>query len=64
MADMLIALDPLNPQTAARTCAAFETWRRYDGTRQALIAAELDRILATPGLSRDTAEMLGRIRAA
>ncbi|PKQ11580.1 MAG: aminopeptidase N [Alphaproteobacteria bacterium HGW-Alphaproteobacteria-1] len=64
MADMLIALDPLNPQTAARMCAAFETWRRYDAARQTLVAAELDRILATPGLSRDTAEMLGRIRAA
>jgi len=62
MADMLVALDPLNPQTAARMCAAFETWRRYDSARQGLIAAEMDRILATPGLSRDTTEMLGRIR--
>jgi aminopeptidase N len=62
MADMLIALDPLNPQTAARMCAAFETWRRYDGTRQGMIRDEIGRILGTPGLSRDTAEMLGRIR--
>jgi aminopeptidase N len=64
MAEMLIALDPLNPQTTARMCAAFETWRRYDATRQARIAAALDRILATPGLSRDTTEMASRIRAA
>jgi aminopeptidase N len=62
MADMLIALDPLNPQTAARMCAAFETWRRYDGARQAMIGAQIDRILAAPGASRDTTEMLERIR--
>ena len=64
LADWLIRLDPLNPQTAARMCAAFETWRRYDANRQALIGAELDRILATPGLSPDMAEMASRIRAA
>jgi aminopeptidase N len=64
MADMLIALDPLNPQTTARMCAAFETWRRHDATRQALIGAELDRVLGRPGLSRDTTEMLSRIRDA
>ncbi len=64
LADMLIRLDPLNPQTTARMCSAFETWRRYDDARQGLIAAELDRILATPGLSRDTTEMVSRIRGA
>ncbi|MFB9149233.1 aminopeptidase N [Roseovarius ramblicola] len=62
MADMLIALDPLNPQTAARMCAAFETWRRYDPARQEMIRTQIDRILAAPGASRDTIEMLGRIR--
>jgi aminopeptidase N len=61
LADWLISLDPLNPQTTARMCTAFETWRRYDRGRQALIRAELDRIRATPGLSRDTGEMVGRI---
>lgn len=64
LADWLIRLDPLNPQTAARMCTAFETWRRYDEGRQQMIAAQLDRILATPGLSRDMTEMAGRIRAA
>ena len=62
LADWLIRLDPVNPQTTARMCSAFQTWRRYDDARQALIASELDRILATPDLSRDTTEMLTRIR--
>ncbi len=62
LADWLIKLDPVNPQTTARMCSAFQTWRRYDAARQDLIKTQLDRILATPGLSRDTTEMLTRIR--
>ena len=64
LTDWLIQLDPLNPQTTARMCSAFETWKRYDADRQALIAAQLDRILSMEGLSRDTREMVSRIRAA
>ncbi|MFS4582660.1 aminopeptidase N [Phaeobacter sp. C3_T13_0] len=61
LAQNLIALDALNPQTTARMCAAFQTWPRYDSVRQALIRAELERILASDGLSRDTNEMVSRI---
>ena len=64
LADWLIKLDPINPQITARMSGAFETWKRYDGDRQSLIADQLDRILATPGLSRDTTEMISRIRGA
>ncbi len=61
LADWLIRLDPVNPQTTARMCTAFETWSRYDNARQAHARAALERILATPGLSRDTTEMVTRI---
>ncbi|SFA76098.1 aminopeptidase N [Poseidonocella pacifica] len=61
LADWLIKLDPLNPQTTARMTTPFETWRRYDADRQALIKAELERIRATPNLSRDVTEMVSRI---
>ncbi|MDU8911125.1 aminopeptidase N [Aestuariicoccus sp. MJ-SS9] len=61
LADWLITLDDLNPQTTARMCSAFQTWKRYDAARQALIRAELERIMAKPKLSRDTGEMVGRI---
>jgi aminopeptidase N len=60
-ADWLIRLDPLNPQTTARMTAAFETWRRYDSTRQTHVKTALNRILSTPNLSRDTTEMVTRI---
>ena len=63
VADWLIKLDPLNPQTAARMSTAFETWPRYDRDRQDMMRAELRRIQAAPGLSRDLAEMAARMIA-
>ena len=61
VANWLIRLDPVNPQTAARLSTAFETWRRLDPARQALARAALERILGQEGLSRDLAEMTGRL---
>jgi aminopeptidase N len=63
VADWLIRLDPVNPQTTARMSTAFETWARYDAGRQALMRAALTRIRDTAGLSRDTGEMVRRMLA-
>jgi aminopeptidase N len=64
LADWLIKLDSVNPQTAARMSTAFEAWPRYDAGRRAHACAALDRILAAKGLSRNLSEMAQRIRAA
>ncbi|WP_128513484.1 aminopeptidase N [Tabrizicola thermarum] len=64
VADWLLKLDPLNPQTAARVSTAFETWPRYDAARRKRARAELERMLATPGLSGDLQEMVERMLAA
>jgi aminopeptidase N len=61
VADWLIKLDPINPQTTARMCGLFETWRRYDENRQALMKAQLERIANTPNLSKDSTEIVGKI---
>jgi len=61
LAEWLIKLDGKNPQTAARMCSVFQTWKRYDEGRQALMKAELERIAAKPDLSRDVSEMVGRL---
>ncbi|MWD26972.1 aminopeptidase N [Aquicoccus sp. SCR17] len=61
LADWLIRLDPVNPQTTARMSTAFQTWRRYDETRREKAEAALRRIADTPGLSRDTSEMVARL---
>ncbi|MHA7874290.1 aminopeptidase N [Roseivivax sp.] len=63
LADWLIALDAKNPQTTARICAPFQSWPRYDADRQAKMKAQLQRIADTPGLSRDTTEMVSRLLA-
>jgi aminopeptidase N len=63
LADWLIRLDGRNPQFAARLSTAFESWRRYDPARQAQARAALERIAARPGLSRNMAEMTGRMLA-
>ena len=64
LADWLIRLDDVNPQTTARMCSAFQTWRRYDAGRQEMIRAELERIRSKPKLSRDVDEMVSRILGA
>ncbi|MEL6677319.1 MAG: aminopeptidase N [Pseudomonadota bacterium] len=64
LADWLIQLDPVNPQTTARLAGAFETWRWYDAGRQEKMSGELERIASQPNLSKDTGEIIGRIRAA
>ena len=60
-ADCLIKLDPVNPQTTARMATLFETWKRYSPARQDQMRAAMERIKATPHLSRDTTEIITRI---
>ena len=60
LADRVVALDPLNPQVAARLMTALGRWRRFDGGRQALMRAALERILTIPELSRDVYEIASK----
>jgi aminopeptidase N len=63
LAEWLVRIDGFNPQMAARLSTGFETFARYDAGRQAHARAALARVAAHEGLSRDLAEMVGRIRA-
>jgi aminopeptidase N len=60
VADQVLALDGRNPQVAARLLTPFGRWRRYDAGRQELMRAQLERILATPNLSRDSFEIVSK----
>ncbi len=60
VADVILALDPINPQTAARFVPALGRWRRIEPGRAALMKGELERILAAGNLSRDTFEQVSR----
>jgi len=60
LADILLALDPINPQTAAKLLPPLGRWKRFDAGRQALMRAELERILAAPNLSKDVFEQASK----
>ncbi len=57
-ADQVIALDPLNPQVAARLARSFDRWRKFDDIHQKHANAALKRIRDTAGLSKDTTEVV------
>ena len=60
LADEVIALDPLNPTTAARLVQPLCSWRRHEPGRQTLMRRELERVLAAPNLSKNTYEMVSK----
>ncbi|WP_037492311.1 aminopeptidase N [Sphingobium indicum] len=60
VADCIIALDPRNPQTAARLVPPLGRWKRFDAERAALMREQLQRILAQPGLSKDVTEQASK----
>lgn len=61
LVDWLVRLDPVNPQTTARLAATLGNWTIFDPARRGLMRAELERLAALPGLSRDTGEIVGRL---
>ncbi len=60
LAALIIALDPINPQTAARMIAPLGRWKRFGAARQALMTEVLENILKTPGLSKDVFEQASK----
>ena len=60
LTDMILAADKLNPQTAARFVPPLGRWRRFDEKRQAPMREQLERIVATPGLSKDVFEQASK----
>ncbi|MFT5781696.1 MAG: aminopeptidase N [Pseudomonas sp.] len=58
LAQQIISLNASNPQIAARQLAPLTRWRKYAASRQALMKAELERILASGELSSDVYEVV------
>ena len=56
LADVLIRLDPINGQAAARLLDPLGPWRRHEPGRAALMQGALRRILDSPEVSRFTRE--------
>jgi aminopeptidase N len=60
LADKVIAVDRLNPQTAARLIPPLGRWRRFDTARGERMRAELQRVIDVPGLSKDVFEQVSK----
>ncbi len=60
LADQVISLNASNPQIASRQLAPLTRWRKYDSARQALMQAQLQRILSSGELSADVYEVLSK----
>jgi aminopeptidase N len=59
-ADVILQLDPLNPQVASRIARTFDRWRKFDAVRQSHARTQLERIRAQNGLSSDVSEVVGK----
>ena len=60
VADVIIALNAINPQVAARLATAFRSWKLYNVQRRTHAQKNMQRILATPALSNDVFEIISR----
>ena len=62
-ADQVIALDPINPQVAARMARGLDRWRKFDAGRQAYARAALERMRDAKGVSKGLLEIASRALA-
>ena len=60
LGEIVLTLDPANPQIAARLLTALRSWRSLETGRQALAKATLEKIAGQPNLSNDVRDIVGR----
>ena len=60
LADIVLQVDELNPQLAARLLTSFSSWRMMEKTRQTHAKNALQRIAGKPNLSRDVGDIAAR----
>ena len=58
IADLVLELDPINPQTAARFVPWLGRWRKIEPVRAAMMREELTRMAAVKTLSKDVREQV------
>ncbi len=63
-AEQVARIDALNPQVAARIARALDRWRKFTPRHQAGMRAALEQLAATPDLSVDVREIIGKALAA
>jgi aminopeptidase N len=60
LAEQVLAIDPANPQLAARILEPLSRWQYLDHERQQLMKHQLQRIMQTKNLSKDVYEVTAK----
>jgi len=60
LAEQVLRLDPLNPQTAARLVSVFNNWKSFAAANKTKMNDQLQRIVKTPNLSGDVFEIVSK----
>ena len=60
LADQVLALDPVNPQVAARLVQPLVRWRKFDEGRRRAMTDALRRVVEQPTLSKDVYEIASK----
>lgn len=61
VADKIIEIDKINAQMASGLCAAFKIYEKLNSTNKALMKVELERIISTHSLSKNSYEIVSKI---
>ncbi len=60
IANQVLRIDPLNPQTAARLVGVFNGWRKFNKEQKSKMNDQLQRIIKTPKISGDVFEIVSK----
>ncbi len=60
LTEQVLRLNDINPQMAARLLSAFGLWRRFRSPQRESMQAQLEKIAAAPGLSKDVYEIVSK----
>jgi aminopeptidase N len=63
MVEQSVALDAINPQVASRMVRNLERFKRFEPARRTLMRTALEKVAATPGLSKETSEVVSKALA-
>jgi aminopeptidase N len=61
VAEKIVEIDKINPQMASGLCAAFKIYEKLNSKNKELMKVELERIVSTHSLSKNTYEIVSKI---
>jgi aminopeptidase N len=62
-ADLVIQLNTINPQVAARLARSLDRWQKYTPALQKMMKAALQKVAASKNMSRDVLEIVNKALA-